>query len=178
MFHQEISQTFHTRETLYQNTYEGVSKSFQTGRMERELVQLSATECNYIGIPWVSLVSFNAITLCVASERVTPKVSIYFVIDSIRILELYKVLASEYTKRSFVTQTFGAFVTTRDKFYECKSLRYEWNLSWVGWIKAETCRVLMQPNSATSFGMRLVYCISMTDIFPRYARTVSLHSAP
>jgi len=32
--------------------YEGVSKSFRTGRLERELqmVQLSATVCNYIAI--------------------------------------------------------------------------------------------------------------------------------
>jgi hypothetical protein len=29
-------------------------------------------------------VSFTAITLCVASERVIPKVSVYFVIDSVR----------------------------------------------------------------------------------------------
>jgi hypothetical protein len=37
--------------------YEGVSKSFRTGRLERELqmVQLSATRCSYIAILWVSL---------------------------------------------------------------------------------------------------------------------------
>jgi hypothetical protein len=29
-------------------------------------------------------VSFAAITLCVASQRVIPKVSVYFVIDSVR----------------------------------------------------------------------------------------------
>jgi hypothetical protein len=29
-------------------------------------------------------VSFAAITLCVASQRVIPKVSLYFVIDSVR----------------------------------------------------------------------------------------------
>jgi hypothetical protein len=29
-------------------------------------------------------VSFAAITLCVASQRITPKVSLYFVIDSFR----------------------------------------------------------------------------------------------
>jgi len=54
--------------------YEGVSKSFQTGRLEWELqmVQLSAT----IAILWVSLVSFAAITLCVASQRVFV---VYFV---------------------------------------------------------------------------------------------------
>jgi len=49
---------------------EGVSKSFRTGRLERELqmVQLSATECSCIAILWVSLVSFAATTLCVASQ--------------------------------------------------------------------------------------------------------------
>jgi hypothetical protein len=52
--------------------YEGVSKSFRTGRLERELqiVQLSATRCSCIAILWVSLATFAAITLCVASERV------------------------------------------------------------------------------------------------------------
>jgi hypothetical protein len=52
--------------------YEGVSKSFRTGRLEREpqMVQLSAIRCCYIAILWVSLVSFAAITLCVASQRV------------------------------------------------------------------------------------------------------------
>jgi hypothetical protein len=56
---------------LYKAEYEGVSKSFWTGRLERELqmVQLSATRCNCIAILWVSLVSFSAITLCVASNE-------------------------------------------------------------------------------------------------------------
>jgi hypothetical protein len=49
--------------------YEGVSKSFRTGRLERELqmVQLS-----------VSLVSFASITLCTAFQRVFIVV-VYFV---------------------------------------------------------------------------------------------------
>jgi len=64
----------------------GVFKSFRTGRLELELrkVQLSATRCSCIAILWASLVSFAAITLCVASQRVIPKASVYFVIDSIR----------------------------------------------------------------------------------------------
>jgi hypothetical protein len=63
-----------------------VSKSVRTGRLERELqmVQLSATRCSCIAILWVSLVSFAAITLCVASQRVFIVVSVYFVIDSVR----------------------------------------------------------------------------------------------
>jgi hypothetical protein len=52
--------------------YEGVSKSFRTGRLERELqmVQLSATRCSCIAILWVSLVSCAAINLCIASQWV------------------------------------------------------------------------------------------------------------
>jgi hypothetical protein len=66
--------------------YEGVSKSFRTGRLLRELqmIQLSATRCSYIAILWVSLVSFATITLFVASLRVFIVVSIYFFIDSVR----------------------------------------------------------------------------------------------
>jgi hypothetical protein len=48
------------------------------------MVQLSATRCSCIAILWVILVSFAAITLCVASQRVFIVVSVYFVIDSVR----------------------------------------------------------------------------------------------
>jgi hypothetical protein len=69
--------------------YEGLSKNFRTGRLEREqqMEQLSATRCNCITILLVSLVSFAAITLCVASQRVfivvvvVVVVVVYFVID-------------------------------------------------------------------------------------------------
>jgi hypothetical protein len=66
--------------------YEGVSKSFRTGRLERELqmVQLSSTRCSFISSSWVSPVSFAAITLCVAFQRVLIIVIVvYFVIDSV-----------------------------------------------------------------------------------------------
>jgi hypothetical protein len=66
--------------------YEGVSKSFRTGRLERELqvVQLSATRCSYIAILRVSLVGFAAITLCVAYQRVFIFVVVVdFFIDSV-----------------------------------------------------------------------------------------------
>jgi hypothetical protein len=61
--------------------YEGLSKSFRTGRLKRELqmVQLSATRCSCIAILWVSLMAFAAITLCVASQRVFIVASVYFV---------------------------------------------------------------------------------------------------
>jgi hypothetical protein len=72
--------------TVWWNLYEGVSTSFRTGRPEREpqMVQLSATRCSCIAILWVSLLSFAAITLCVASQRVTAKVSLCLFIDSVR----------------------------------------------------------------------------------------------
>jgi hypothetical protein len=65
--------------------YESVTKSFRTGRLEQELqmVQLSATRCSCIAILWVSLVSFAAIPLYVASQRMFI-VFVYFVIDSVR----------------------------------------------------------------------------------------------
>jgi hypothetical protein len=68
--------------------YEGVPKSFRTGRLERELqmVQLSATRYNCIAILWVSLVSFVAITR-VASQRVfiaVVLVLVDFIMDSVR----------------------------------------------------------------------------------------------
>jgi hypothetical protein len=48
------------------------------------MVQLSATRCSSVGILWVSLVSFAAITLSVASQQVIPKVSVYLVTGSVR----------------------------------------------------------------------------------------------
>jgi hypothetical protein len=70
------SARFGTREkfsTANRNAlYEGVSKSFRTDRVERELqtVHLAATRCRCIAILWVGMVSFVAITLCDASQRV------------------------------------------------------------------------------------------------------------
>jgi hypothetical protein len=66
--------------------YEGVSKSFRTGRLQREqqMIQLPASRCSCIVILLVSLVSFAAIILCVASQRVFIVVSVHFVTDSVR----------------------------------------------------------------------------------------------
>jgi hypothetical protein len=61
------------------------------------MIQLSTTRCSCIAILWVSLVSFAAITLCVASHRVFIVV-VYFVIDSVR-----KLLGTP----SYVTQNAG-----------------------------------------------------------------------
>jgi hypothetical protein len=51
--------------------------------LERELqmIQLPATMYSCIAVLWVSLVSFAAITLCVASQQVF--IVVYFVIDSV-----------------------------------------------------------------------------------------------
>jgi hypothetical protein len=66
--------------TLFQlnELYEGESKSFRTGRLERELqvVQLTAIRCSCIAILWVSLVNFAVITLYVASRRMFIVVSV------------------------------------------------------------------------------------------------------
>jgi hypothetical protein len=61
--------------------YEGVTKSFRTGRLERELqmIHLSITKYSSIAFLWVIPVSFAAIILCVASQRVFIVVSVYFV---------------------------------------------------------------------------------------------------
>jgi hypothetical protein len=61
-------------------------KRRMTGRLERELkmVQLSATRYSCIAILWVSIVSFAAITLCVASQQVFIVASVHFVINSVR----------------------------------------------------------------------------------------------
>jgi len=75
-------------EDTHTHTYEGISNSFRTGHLERELqmVQLSAIKCSCITILLVSIVYFAAITLCVASQRLFIVVSVYFVIDSVRTL--------------------------------------------------------------------------------------------
>jgi hypothetical protein len=72
------------------------------------MVQLSATRCSCIAILWLSLRSFGAITLCVASQRVIPKVRVYFVIDSVRKLldtpsYLVSAFQTSYQSSYFVT---------------------------------------------------------------------------
>jgi hypothetical protein len=81
-------QIFNTkqREYNYCRNIKEVSKSFRIGRLKRELqmIQVSTTRCSCIAILRVSLVSFAAITLYVVSQRVIPKLSVYFVIGSVR----------------------------------------------------------------------------------------------
>jgi hypothetical protein len=47
------------------------------------MIQLCATRYSCIATLWVSVICFAAITLYVASQRVIPKVRLYFVIDSV-----------------------------------------------------------------------------------------------
>jgi hypothetical protein len=64
---------------------EGVSESLRTGRLEWELqmAEFCSTRCSCISILWVSLVSFVAVTLCVASQLVVIVVSLHFVTGSV-----------------------------------------------------------------------------------------------
>jgi hypothetical protein len=81
-----VSYSITTWHHFLEGLYEGVSRIFRTGRLERELqmVQLSATSCSSIAILWVSLVSFAAITICVASQGMFVVIVVYFVIDSVQ----------------------------------------------------------------------------------------------
>jgi hypothetical protein len=92
-----------------------LSKSFRNGRLEwgLQMIQLSATRCSCIAILWVSLVSFAAITLCVASQWlfvvvVVVVVVVYFFIDSVR-----KLL---YTP-SYSVPVFSILTTNEDMCY-------------------------------------------------------------
>jgi hypothetical protein len=107
--------TWHVSEwckELYSERYEGVSESFRTDRLQRELqmVQRSATRCSCIAILWVGLVSFAAMTICVASQRVIPKVSVYFVIDSVWKLFGYTLVSCYVTLRKCVTAWLGGHI--------------------------------------------------------------------
>jgi hypothetical protein len=98
------SHTYNVEVSNACSVYECVSKSFRTGRLERELqmAELSATRYSCIAILWVNLVSFVAITLCVASQRVITKVSVYFVIDSVRkLLDTPSYINSPLSKSSW-----------------------------------------------------------------------------
>jgi hypothetical protein len=99
--------------------YEGVSISFRTGLLERELqmVQLSATRCSCIAILRVSLVSFATITLCVASERIIPKVSLYFVVDSVRKRLDTSTHVGLFLQRSIPQQNHVSYLCFKESFF-------------------------------------------------------------
>jgi hypothetical protein len=106
--------------------YEGVSRSFRTGRLEPKLqmVQLSATRCSYIAVLLVSLVSFTAITLCVTSQRVITKVSICLVIDSV-----WKLLDTpSYSSWQFVTCKEFCFIRRLKITSNSRGQTYQWSI--------------------------------------------------
>jgi hypothetical protein len=110
---------YHSMGTLM---VESVSKSVRTGRLERELqmVQLSATRCSCTSIWWVSSVSFAAITLCVASQRVVSKVSVYFVIHWVR--------------RLLDTPTYSVTIVMRQNCLSRWTRFLSWLSYWSLWI--------------------------------------------
>jgi hypothetical protein len=58
--------------------------------------ELSATRCSCIAILCVSLVTFAAINLCVASQRVFIVISVYFFINSVRTFWIHLRTAKPY----------------------------------------------------------------------------------
>jgi hypothetical protein len=77
-----------------------------------QMLQLSPIRCSCIVILWVSLVSFAAITLSVTSQRVIPKVSVYFVIDSVRkLLDTRSYMQVSGGPRWMASFTFRPFFT-------------------------------------------------------------------
>jgi hypothetical protein len=131
---------------LKQYQYEGVSKSFRTGCLQRELqmVQLFATRCSCTAILLFSLVSFAATTLCVASQQVFVVLVVYFVIYSVR-----KLLGTP----SYVT--FGNHCTKRLSSWICCSLRQREKYTTGSTIKirnfpiqvTETCKAILMPEN-------------------------------
>jgi hypothetical protein len=114
-----------------ENKYESVSKSFRTGRLEQELqtVQLSATRCSCIAILWVSLVSFAAITLCVASQRVFIVIAVYFVIELVR-----KLLDTP----SDVSKLTSGFCSCTRFFQHLCKISQKFDAVW--WVYLQSCR--------------------------------------
>jgi hypothetical protein len=87
--------------------YEGVSKSFRIGHLERELqiVQLSATRCSCIAILWVSLVSFAVITfVLLLNEFLLMSVCISLSTQSGNFWLHPPMLQSQQTQLSFVRE--------------------------------------------------------------------------
>jgi hypothetical protein len=117
--------------------YKGVSKSFRTGRLKRELqtVQLSAIRCSYIAILYVSLVSFAAITLCVASGRVFIVVSLYFVISPETFGYTLVYLRSSLTIHTRIICRWNFFRKLVNCCNKCgTSSSYSQYIAWSWWI--------------------------------------------
>jgi hypothetical protein len=73
-----------------------------------QMVQFSATRCRCIDILWVSLLSFAAVTLCVASQRVF--VVVYFIIDSVRkLIDTFSYYLHSLWRFGYVSRTLNDF---------------------------------------------------------------------
>jgi len=83
------------------------------------MVQLSATRRDCIVILWISLASFAVITLYVSSGRVIPKVSIYFVIDSVwKLLEHTLIFERSVDSRTSLIPIWQFTKPTWYRFYD------------------------------------------------------------
>jgi hypothetical protein len=107
-----------------------------TGCLERELqmVQLSATRYSCVAVLWVSLVSFAAMALCIASERVLfislstqPGNFLIHLRTWSRVL-LEKLIVTQLVK-------FPAFYRTW-RFVTVLTRSCHWSLSWARWIQS------------------------------------------
>jgi hypothetical protein len=149
--------------------YEGVSKSFRTGRLERELqmVQLSAIWCSCIPILWVSIVSFAAITLCVASQRVF--IVVYFSLTQSgnfwihprivqgcdHIPDNWSIACLTATKTPLI-KNFSVFYGTR-RFTTVFTEARHWSLSWSRCIRSTFFHsISLRSTSIISPNLRLV----------------------
>jgi hypothetical protein len=119
--------------------YEGVTQSYRTGRLERELqmVQLSAIRFSFIAILWVSVESFAVITLCVASQRVF--VVVYFVNDSVRKL---------FDTPSYISSFIKIGTLLSISLYLHKILVGWWNEA--GW-DGQTCSIHRREKNSYKF---------------------------
>jgi hypothetical protein len=112
-----------------------VTKSFRTGRLERELqmVQLSATRCSSIAIIWVSLVSFAAITLCVASQRVF---NFGYTLVQSPFSDIFDVLASKFiTQICTVFNLYTGCVKSTEKRCSCTKMQWNEKKTTMGFIR-------------------------------------------
>jgi hypothetical protein len=97
------------------------------------MIQLSATRCSCDAILWDSLVSFAAITLCVASQQVFIVV-VYFVIDSVR-----KLLDTPSYNSGLKTSLARFPFCTQLRFYKYGELKSLSMAKRNGWKVARIC---------------------------------------
>jgi hypothetical protein len=114
------------------------------------MVQLSATRCSCVAILWVSLVSFTAITLYVASQWVFIVVSVYFVIDSVRKLFGYTLVVM-YLKNTTTIIFVLKFCSLRP---------------WSAHLSAELCSTLVHNRSLTKSSLSRKHRMKVPSCLP------------